>query len=101
MNFNTDGFNERCIYIHNSNDMNRLKNQGPSNVDSSFAKMRVEENKPTVETVNNDITILKEEAKGDRQNFVLRNNNMRNVNRPINKNNPVADAMNKNMFRNF
>ena len=43
MNFRTDGFNERTNYIHNSNNLNKLRKNGPSNIDSSFAKMRTEE----------------------------------------------------------
>lgn len=101
MNFNTDGFNERSNYIHNANDMNRLKKMGPSNVDSSFAQMRVDENKPQIETVNNDKTILKEEVKGKKENFILRNNNMMNANTRVNPNNPVSNAINKNMFKKF
>ena len=99
MNFNTDGFNERSIYIHNSNDANRLKQNGTSNIDNSMAKMRVKENKPDVETVNTDKSIYIEETKGNRENFILRNNNLNNFNRPINQNNPVSRAMNNNMFK--
>ena len=101
MNFNTDGFNERTNYIRNSNDINRLNKNGPSNFDNSFAKMRVEENKNLVKTVNTDSTILKEEARGNIDNFVLRQNNMRNANKTINNNNPVSDALNKNRFNIF
>ena len=95
MNFNTDGFNERTNFINNANDRNRLNKMGPSNSDSSVAKMRISENKPNIETVNTDKTILKEEARGNRENFLLRNNSMMNVNRKVNPNNPVRDALNK------
>jgi len=101
MNYNTDGFNNRMNYIHNSNDMNRLKKMGPSNIDNSFARMKVEENKPQVETVNTDKSILTEEIRGNKENFVIRNNNIRNVNARINPNNPVSNVMNKNMFKKF
>lgn len=45
-NFNTDGFNERHIYIHNELD----KNKKIQNIDNSFVKMKVNENKPNIET---------------------------------------------------
>jgi len=101
MNYNTDGFNERRIYINNANDKNKLNKMGPSNIDNSFAKMKVAENKPDIDTVNNDKVIVPEEVRGNRENFLLRNNNMINANRNITQNNPVRDAMNKNMFKKF
>jgi len=101
MNFNTDGFNERTNFINNANDRNRLNKMGPSNSDSSVAKMRIIENRPNIETVNTDKTILKAEARGNKENFLLRNNNMMNVNRKINPNNPVRDALNKKNFNKF
>ena len=101
MNFNTDGFNNRTNYINNANDMNRLNKMGPSNIDSSVAKMRSQENKPDIKTVNRDMNFNKEEVRGNRENFVLRNNSMLNANRKVNTNNPVANAMNKNMFKKF
>lgn len=100
MNYNTDGFNDRTIYIHNSNDKNRLSGISSSS-DNSLAKMRMEENRPNIETVNQDKTIVYEEARGSRDNFILRNNNMANVNSRVNPNNPVANAMNRNMFKKF
>lgn len=101
MNFNTDGFNERNNYIHNSNDMNRLNKMGPSNIDSSFAQMKVLENKPNVETANTDTQIIKQEVRGSKENFILRNNNMMNANAKPLSNNPVSNAMNRNMFKKF
>ena len=101
MNYNTDGFNERSIYIHNSNDMNRIRENGPSNIDNSMAKMRVEENRPDVETVDTDKSIYIEETRGDRENFILRNNNINNFNRQVSQNNPVSRAMHNNMFKKF
>lgn len=95
MNFNTDGFNERTNFINNANDKNRLNRMGPSNADSSVAKMKISENKPDIQTINTDKTILKEEARGTKENFLLRNNSMMNVNRKVNPNNPVRDALNK------
>ena len=101
MNFNTDGFNERTNYIHNSNDRNRLNKMGSSNKDSSFAQMKINENKPNVETANTDTVIFKEEVRGARENFVLRNHNMMNANSTTVANNPVSNAMNRNMFKKF
>lgn len=101
MNFNTDGFNERMNYINNSNDMNRINRMGPSNSDSSFAQMKINENKPNVETIDTDKVIVCEEAKGNKENFVLRNYNMNNVNRRVNPNNPVNNAMRNNNFKRF
>ena len=95
MNFNTDGFNERTNFINNANDRHRLNSMGPSNSDSSVAKMKIMENKPDIQTVNTDKTVLKEEAKGNRENFLLRNNSMMNINRKVNPNNPVRNALNK------
>ena len=101
MNYNTDGFNNRSVYINNANDANRLRKSGPINSDSSVAQMRINENKPDIKTVNTDKTILKEEVRGSRENFILRNNNINNVNRPINANNPVSNALNRNKFKKF
>ena len=93
MNYNTDGFNERMNYINNANGKNRLNKMTSNTSDSSVVKMRINENKPDIKTVNTDKIILKAEAKGNRENFVLRNNNMNNVNRNTNQNNPVSNAM--------
>lgn len=101
MNFNTDGFNDRSIYIHNSNDRNRLAKNGPSNIDNSFAQMRVEERKNMVETTNDDVKFFKEEVKGNRENFILMNNNMRNINTRGNQNNPLRNVMDRNRFKRF
>lgn len=101
MNFNTDGFNNRTNYIRNANDRNRLNKMGASNIDNSFAKMKVEENKPNIKTVSTSSTFIKEEVRGNKDNFILRNNNMMNANRKVNSNNHVSNAMNKNMFKKF
>lgn len=100
MNFNTDGFNERTNYIHNQNDMNRLKNSNPGNFDNSFAKMRMEEHKPDIQTVNTDKIIKTEEVRGNKDDFIIRNNNMLNANIKPNIDNPVSNALNKNLFKN-
>ena len=99
MKFNTDGFNERTNYIHNSNDLNRLRKNGPSNFDNSFAQMRSEERKNLVETTNQDRVIVTEEVRGNKDNFLLRNNNMRQANVKPTSNNPVSNALNRNMFK--
>ena len=99
MNYNTDGFNERVNYIWNSNDINNLNKKGPSNFDNSFAKMKIDENKPDINTVNTDKTISVERVKDNRDDFILRSNSMRNAR--LNQNNPVSNAMNKNRFKNF
>ena len=101
MNFNTDGFNDRTIYIHNSNDRNRLNKMGIGNFDNSIARMKVEENRPDVKTVNLDKRIMKEEPRGNKDNFVIRNKNMMNANSRVNQNNPVANALNRNRFKKF
>lgn len=99
MKYNTDGFNERMNYILNSNDQNKLAKSGPSNVDNSFAKMRVDERKRLVETTNTDKTIIVDEHRGNKDSFIIRNNNINKVNQAFNKDNPVARALNKNMFK--
>ena len=101
MNYNQDGFNERSIYIHNNNDKNRINKMGASNVDNSLVKMRINENKPDVKTVNTDKTFTYEEAQGKKENFVLRNYNINNFNNRGSSNNPVANALNKNRFKKF
>lgn len=95
MNFNTDGFNERTNYIKNANDLNRIKKINSKRIDNSFVKMKMNENKPSVSTTNNNRTILKEEAKGKRENFVLRNTNINNVNR---KNKDLNNILNRKGF---
>lgn len=98
MRFNNDGFNERTTYIRNSNDMNRLKNN-PNHFDNSFAQMRSEERRNMVETTNREEVIVPEETRGNKDNFLIRNNNMNRVNTKPNINNPVSNALNRNMFK--
>lgn len=97
MTFNVDGFNERITYVRNSNNCRLKKN----NFDNSFAKMRSEERKNMVQTFNNDVVIQSEEARGNKENFVIRNNAMNNINHKPTNNNPVSEAMNRNMFKKF
>lgn len=99
MSYNIDGFNERTNYIRNSNDINRINKNGPNSFDNSFAKMRSEERKNLVSTTNQDKTIVNYDVRGNRDNFLIRNNAMNNVNQKPIKNNPVSNALNKNMFR--
>ena len=61
--------------------------------------MKTEERKDLVETTNRDEIIILEEAKGSRENFLIRNNNLNRVNAKPTMNNPVSNALNKNMFR--
>lgn len=96
MNYNTDGFNERMNYIKNSNN-NRMKS---NEFDNSFAKMRSEERRNIVETTNQDKIQVPEEVRGSKDNFVLRNNAMNNVNYKQVPNNPVSNALNRNSFKN-
>ena len=98
MKFNNDGFNERMNFIRNSNDMNRVKNN-PNQFDNSFAKMRTDERKNMVTTTNQDQVIVTEEVRGNKDNFLIRNNNMNRMNAKSNENNPVSDALNRNMFK--
>ena len=99
MRFNNDGFNQRSNYINNSNDQNNLVKNGPSNFDNSFAKMRTEERRNIVQTTNQDKVEILEEARGNKDNFLLRNNNMRQANQKPTMNNPVSNALNRNMFK--
>ena len=57
MNYNTDGFNERSNFIHNSNDLNKSR-MHPKKVDTSISQMKVTENKSDVKTYNEDSNIL-------------------------------------------
>ena len=99
MNCNTDGFNERNFYIHKSTDLNKLRQQEPSKIDSSFAQMKSEENRDIVTTTNQDAVIVSEEARGTKENFVLRNNAMSMANKRPLPNNPLNQAMQRNMFK--
>ena len=96
--YNIDGFNERTTYIKNANGKRRLNTNAMlgKNVihDSSFAQMKVNENKPDVETVNKDYQEYIEDPRGNKDNFVLRNYNLNHIN-PQNKPNPVKDNVNK------
>ena len=98
MKFNNDGFNERMNYIHNSNDLNKIKNN-PNNFDNSFAKMRTEERRNLVTTTNHDKVLVTEEVRGNKDNFLIRNNNINRINAKPNMNNPVSDALNRNKFK--
>ncbi len=74
-----DGFNERTNYIHNSLDKNKIQKLGPSNIDSSFAKMNIDSHKNDVETINTDKVNIIPEVKGKKENFILRNQNIMNA----------------------
>lgn len=85
MNYNTDGFNERTNFINNSNDRNRLSKMS-HNYDNSLAKIRINENRPNIQTVNHDKIISVEEVRGLKENFIIRNNNINNANKHLNRN---------------
>ena len=82
-----DGYNNRSNFIAKSNDMNRLNQNGPSNFDNSFAKMRTEERRNLVTTTDSNIdTKPLEETRGTKDNFVVRNSQLDNLHRMINQN---------------
>ena len=101
MAYNIDGFNERTNYIQNANDASKLAKNGPSNFDNSFAKMRSEERRNLVETVNNDQVIAQEDVRGNKDKFVVRNSAINNANHKPVPNNPVSQDMSINMFNQF
>lgn len=92
MNYNTDGFNERSIYIHNSLD----KGKKHAKFDNSFAQMRALEHKNDVATVNSDKIFTYKEIRGNKENFILRNAKMSNS-EPKGNLNPL---FHNNMFKN-
>lgn len=85
MNYNNDGFNERSIYIHNANDNRRLNNCNKKN-DSSFAQMRVDENRNKVVTSNRDYFNLSTSTQVNKEKFVIMNKKINNLNTSTNKN---------------
>ena len=99
-----DGFNERNNYIRNSVDANKVNSMGPTNLDSSFAQMNVNAHKNDVETVNTDKIEVVPEVQGNKENFVLRNEDMMNAQENMNAaniNTPNTQMNNNNiMFRN-
>lgn len=95
MAYNIDGFNERMNYIKNSNNIREKKN----NFDNSFAKMRAEERRNIVKTSNFDSSSNYFQIRGNKENFILRNNALNNVNHKELSNDPVKDALNRNMFK--
>ena len=95
MAFKIDGFNERMNYIKNSNNIREKK----SNFDNSFAKMRSEERKNIVTTSNLDNSSNYYQVKGNKENFVIRNNALNNVNHKNLERDPVREALNKNIFK--
>ena len=98
--YNADGFNERNIYIHNSNDKNRLNRSKTVEHDSSFAEMKVKENAAPVETYKEEQSNYIGAVKGEQDNFVLQNFNRAHVNqKPVS--NPVSSALERNRFKKF
>lgn len=79
-----DGFNERNFYIRKSNDINRLKSKGPSKFDNSLAKMN-SERRGLVTTADSSAIIKPiEDTKGIRENFVVQNSHLNDLNRKNN-----------------
>ena len=77
MNYNTDGFNERNIYIHNANDANRLASRKPVNYDNSLSTFKINENKPDIKT--SEGKVLNTSKSVSEKDFLLRNININNV----------------------
>lgn len=98
MNFNNDGFNERTNYIHNCNDLNRLKKKGTFNFDNSFVQMKIEENKPNIKTANNYKVFVNEKVIKNEENFKFIVPNIRTY-MTNNNDNSVSRALNRNMFK--
>ena len=87
-NYNTDGYYERRNFIDNSNDMNKLAQNGPSNFDNSFAKMRTEERRNQVVTANSDNILVNNDGKtvSDADEFLIRKTQIDNLNRTMHNN---------------
>lgn len=74
MNYNTDGFNERTNYIHNSNDLNKSQ-KNSRNIDTSISKMKILENRTIIKTHNSeDLIKLSDREYKDINQFRLFNN---------------------------
>ena len=97
--YKTDGFNERTTYVRNSNNLNKLKKNGPSKFDNSFAKMKSEERRNIVVTANNNKIEVIKAVRGNKDNFIIMNNNMRQINIKTTMNNSVSNALNRNLFK--
>ena len=96
MNFNTDGHNERTIYILNGNN----KNKANGNFDNSFAKMKSEERRGLVQTTDSSESIKPiEETRGHIENFVVQNNHISNFGKKMPNDNYVSRALNNNKFK--
>ncbi len=79
MNFNTDGFNERNIYIHNNNDINNLKKKNISHSRDNLVLMKARENLPNIKTSSNTFIPNCNNVRGRKDNFVLMNKNINNM----------------------
>ena len=92
--YNVDGFNERTIYIKNSVDKRkRLKK-----VDSSVVEMRVVQNKPDIKTVERNNIVNPEEARGSKENFVIRNYKINSINKKP-ESSLVSEAINRTRLK--
>ena len=80
MNYNTDGFNERNVYIHNSLDRNRINNSKPVHYDNSLTKMIMDDNKPDIHTAEQEYDSSNAEIKQTEiDNKLLRDINLNNM----------------------
>lgn len=86
MSYNIDGFNERNTFIRNSNDMNKISNNH-NHFDNSFAKMRSEERRNLVTTANSNNISKPIDTRGNKDNFVILNNRINNLNNRFKKSN--------------
>lgn len=94
-----DGFNNRKLYVMNSNDRSTISRNGAGNFDNSLAKMN-SERRGLVQTTNSSVPLKPiEEVKGNKENFIIRNNHINNFGKKPNKDNYVSRALNNNMFK--
>lgn len=102
--YNVDGFNERTMFIKNSNNRRVLntnkKMNNMTNFNSSFAKMKISENKPDIETAKREDQNYIDQVRGNKDNFVLQNYNLNHFS-DLKEQNSVSDALNRNRFKKF
>ena len=92
-----DGFNNRKIFVMNAN--NERFNNKSGNFDNSLAKMN-SERRGLVQTTNSSEPLKPiEEVRGNKENFIIRNNNMNNFGKKPNKDNYVSRALNNNNYK--
>ncbi len=98
MNNATDGFNERIVYIQNSNGQNNLSNNS-IDFDNSYAKMKADERgfNSNIKTTGEDKVFTTVQARGEKENFVVVNTKVENVNSTPSPNDPVKVARERNV----